>query len=353
MVNPVFSSRRSVAFYSLPWVIVIILHSFLLYYNFRLDLAYSIGDAVVFNVIFAIMGTGLWYVVQYNSPKEKGMLNLLINHAVVAIVFIFCWYAFSAFLLSFLHGPDQSYSDFLRATFTWRVTIGFIIYLVLLLAFFSFKFYDSLKEKELQQVQLQNYLREAELRSLKSQLNPHFIFNSLNSINALTVAAPEKAREMVVKLSEFLRYALKREGEMDMAKLSEELENARRYLDIEKVRFGKNLDYQEEITEDCLDILVPNYVLQPLLENAIKHGVYDSLEPVLVRLACKMNGQHLSLTLSNNFEKEKGKTRKGEGIGLKNIRNRLKLIYGKENLMSVKEQEGEFIVNISIPTTKP
>jgi two-component system, LytTR family, sensor kinase len=352
MLNPVFSSKRSLALYLIPWLIVIIFQAVLLHHNFQLSIPQAIGDAVIFNGIFAVMGTGLWYVVQYNAFSGKG--NLWVNHTIIGMVFILCWYGFSSFLLSLIHGSDAVYMDFLRGTFTWRISFGIIFYLVLLLAFFSFKIYDSLKEKELQQVQLQNYLREAELRSLKSQLNPHFIFNSLNSINALTVVAPDKAREMVVKLSEFLRYSLKREGETDMARLSEELENARRYLDIEKVRFGKNLIYQEEVQEECLDVMVPNYILQPLLENAIKHGVYDSLEPVVIRLTCEIKNQHIVFALSNNYEKESEKTRKGEGIGLKNIRNRLKLIYGKENLLYITSQDGNFVVNISIPkTTRP
>jgi two-component system, LytTR family, sensor kinase len=323
----------------------------LLYFTYQLDLSYAIADAAIFNGVFAIMGTSLWYLVQYSTISEKRYLYILMHHTSIGIIFILCWYGICTLLLSFMFGNAIEYIDFLRSTFTWRLAFGTMFYVALFLAFYSFKVNDFLKEKELQQAQLSNYLREAELRSLKSQLNPHFIFNSLNSINSLTISAPEKAREMVVKLSEFLRYSLKREGESDLAKLSEELENARRYLDIEKVRFGKNLIYKEEVCDKCLNIPVPSYVLQPLLENAIKHGVYDSLKPVEIHLKCGQIDDNLFLTLTNNFDKEPGKLRKGEGIGLRNIRNRLRLIYGNENLMKVYEHNGHFVVSLIIPQT--
>ncbi len=349
MIHAVFNSARSLLFYSIPWILVIIFHSMLLYFNFHFHPLQALTDGVVFNLVFAIMGTGIWYVVQYNNIHEKGAYNLFINHISIAVIFILCWYAFSTIILRSIFMNDAAYISFLNASFTWRIAFGSIIYLALLLIFYSFNFYDSLKEKELQQARMENYLREAELRSLKSQLNPHFIFNSLNSINALTVVAPEKAREMVVKLSEFLRYTLKREGELEKATLAEELENARRYLDIEKVRFGKNLIYQENIKDHCMSRLVPNFMLQPLLENAIKHGVYDSLEPVVIQLTCDTGEDYLSIALANTLDPDKGKPDKGEGIGLKNIRNRLKLIYGNEQLMKINKDNTQFIVNITIP----
>ena len=128
-------------------------------------------------------------------------------------------------------------------------------------------------------------VKEAELKSLKYQINPHFIFNSLNSISSLTISDPQKAQEMTIKLSSFLRSTLSK-NEKQKSKLSEEISNAKLYLDIEKVRFDDKFEFIEEVENACKDMEVPSMILQPLFENAIKHGVYESLEKVTIKMKC-------------------------------------------------------------------
>ena len=135
---------------------------------------------------------------------------------------------------------------------------------------------------------------------LKAQINPHFIFNSLNSISSLTLSSPEDAREMIVKMSEFLRYSLGQDSEQ--ISLRVELDQIKRYLDIEKVRFGDQLVFESVMDQECLEWPVPRLILQPLFENAIKHGLYESIETVTISLAGSKKGNNILLTISNNFD---------------------------------------------------
>jgi len=150
---------------------------------------------------------------------------------------------------------------------------------------------------------MKTLVKEAELKSLKFQINPHFIFNSLNSINSLTMSDPQKAGAMTIKLSDYLRFTLSK-NEKQKSKLKEEIDSTKLYLDIEKVRFGDKIEYVEEIQKKCLDVQVPSMILQPLFENAIKHGVYESLDKVGIKFSCSLNGDYLKVVVENEFDAE-------------------------------------------------
>jgi LytS/YehU family sensor histidine kinase len=152
---------------------------------------------------------------------------------------------------------------------------------------------------------------------------------------------------MTIKLSSFLRNTLSK-NEKQKSKLGEEINNAKLYLDIEKVRFTDKFEFVEKIKEECKELEVPSMILQPLFENAIKHGVYESLDKVTIKLLCGMEKEYFKITVENNYDSD-SVPRKGEGIGIKNIKNRLKLIYGQENLLTVEKNNNIFKVNIYIP----
>jgi LytS/YehU family sensor histidine kinase len=182
---------------------------------------------------------------------------------------------------------------------------------------------------------------------LRSQINPHFLFNSLNSISSLTITDPEKARDMVVKLSEFMRYALSRKDELPVS-LSNELENLRLYLEIEKVRFGDKLITEETIEKECLDFKIPVLLLQPLYENAVKHGVYESTESVKIMTNARINEGYVEITISNNYEDSPSQKR-GTGTGLLNVSRRLELYYGNKAIIKSTKENGLYTVSLYIP----
>jgi len=205
-----------------------------------------------------------------------------------------------------------------------------------------------LQAKTSEEHDLRTKIKEAELKMLKSQINPHFIFNSLNSINALTISAPEKASDMVVKLSDYLRYSIGK-SDRESNSLREELENITLYLEIEKVRFGKRLNLNMTIEEDCNNAQVPNMILQPLVENTIKYGINESLETINIGIKCSKQNSDLKIVISNNYDPDATITSGGEGVGLKNIQDRLMLTFGKNDLVSVVNRNHVFEVTLIIP----
>jgi sensor histidine kinase YesM len=133
-----------------------------------------------------------------------------------------------------------------------------------------------------------------------------------------------------------------------MTLLKDEIENTKLYLEIEKIRFGENLDFEIDINKECESTEVPSMILQPLIENAIKHGVYESIEKITISLACKREKGYLKIQVKNNFDPETA-PRKGKGIGLKNIQERLKLVYNQDNLLTYDKTNDLFTANIYIP----
>jgi LytS/YehU family sensor histidine kinase len=215
-----------------------------------------------------------------------------------------------------------------------------------LLAYYLFISIASLSEKNVKEAKLESLVKETELKMLQSQINPHFLFNSLNSISSLTVSDPEKARIMVIKLSDFMRYALARKDEL--VSFKSELDNLRLYLDIEKVRFGDRLIIEEQIEESCLNAMIPAMALQPLYENAVKHGVYESSESVVIKTTAKLDDGFLKIEISNNYDLN-STPRKGAGIGLANVSRRLELFYSSKNIMTCSKENGIFTVAMTIP----
>ena len=191
-----------------------------------------------------------------------------------------------------------------------------------------------MRETGQQQAQLETMLKESELEMLKSQINPHFIFNSLNSIASLTITAPNQAREMVVKLSDFLRYSLGKENHQ-LNTVEEEIANLMLYLEIEKVRFGDRLNVLADIDKSLWHLTLPNLILQPLIENSVKHGIYESLENVTIRVTAKYENDVLRVFMTNEFDPQ-AVSKKGKGIGLKMCANVCALFMGCRNWFSPK-----------------
>jgi LytS/YehU family sensor histidine kinase len=208
-------------------------------------------------------------------------------------------------------------------------------------------YYRNNKENQLKEVELKALVKESELNSLKSQINPHFLFNSLNSISSLTMIEPAKAQEMIIKLSEFLRYTTSHKEER-LTSLDEEIGNINRYLDIEKIRFGKRLLVKQTIDDSCRNLKLPGLILQPLLENALKYGVYESTEESIIEMICTCNSSSLSIVIRNQWDPE-FQSGKGEGIGLKNIRSRLRILYNRDDLFIIRKDHHIFEVNIVFP----
>ncbi len=348
MTNPFINSKKVLAAYCIAWFFIFLVHVTVLALFLNIPLFISLLDSAFFNGLYLLLGISLWYTVNFNSLENYNVIKIFLNHIAAATITSGLWILVGYYIMTNVVTGNNLYSNFLlKSSLVWRFLIGILYYTVIVAVDYVFIYYNNFQQKVLAEVELNALVKEAELKSLKYQINPHFIFNSLNSISSLTITNPQKAQDMTIKLSSFLRNTLSK-NERQKNKLKEEISNAKLYLDIEKVRFAEKFEFVEIIKEECKDVEVPSMILQPLLENAIKHGVYESLDKVTIKLSCGMEKEYFKITVENNFDPE-AVPRKGEGIGIKNIKNRLKLIYNQDNLLTVEKANNIFKVNIFIP----
>jgi two-component system, LytTR family, sensor kinase len=332
------------------WILIMGIHFFIFYFQYGFPFIISLSDSFITNGFFAVLGIPAWYVVRYSVPSPRTRYNLLFNHLASLTLINVIWISSCYSILGVLFGNYSLYKDFLVASIPYRIIGGFFFYILLCLGYYLVLYNFNLQVKLKEEAKLNELLKESELNMLRSQINPHFLFNSLNSISSLTITDPEKAREMLIKLSDFLRYSVSTNAK-GFTTLENEMVNIRRYLEIEKVRFGNKLDFEFKVTASCSHHQVPAMLLQPLFENAIKHGVYESTDQVRVEMDCRFEDGCLMIDIINDFEPG-AKARKGAGVGLKNIRERLKLLYKSDTLMKTSVLGNKYSVNLCLPELK-
>ena len=347
MDHPLTNNYRLLIFYTLFWAIIGITNFILLVIWYNVPLIYALLDTSTTFILFPLMGSSIWYSIRYNSLEDVSAGSLILFHFIAASILCAIWISITyAIFKPFMDDGNQ----YLANSLPFKIFGGYVMYAVFLVFFYAVNYYQSLKEKIKKEAQYKTLLREAELQALKSQINPHFLFNSLNSISSLTVSNPEKAQEMVINLSTFMRYSLTHE-QKEMVTFARELENIKLYLGIEKVRFGKKLNTEFMIDEHCLVAEIPNMILQPLFENAIKYGVYETTDQVTIKTTCRCEGNILKFTIVNDYDAS-SLQRKGEGIGLRNIRKRMQITYNQPDLIKIKDYKTSFEVQLII-TQKP
>ena len=207
------------------------------------------------------------------------------------------------------------------------------------------------RDAERRAAEARTLAREAELQALRIQINPHFLFNCLHSISALATIDGARARDMCIRLADFLRNSL-RLGECESIPLKEELALARNYLEVEQVRFGSRLTVEERIEPGCEDCAVPPLLLQPLVENAVKHGVAGLVEGGAIRLEARRRGDGVAILLENAFDAESAAGR-SLGLGLRNVRRRLTARYGEEAEMEAGPSGDRYRVSLRLPCETP
>jgi two-component system, LytTR family, sensor kinase len=263
--------------------------------------------------------------------------------------------AFPSALICLLHGwlLSQIFISHESAVSFWEQAAPFrcaVVYLLLLCFSMLLKMSGKLKDQlALQDLEhsTKALAREAELFYLRQQLQPHFLFNTLNSINALIGLQPEKAREMTVQLSDFLRKTIRTDHKKWIS-LSEEMEYIRQYLEIEVIRFGDRLQVAYELSEEALQLSMPQLILQPLLENAIKHGLYGTVEEVPISIKAFSKAQMLVVQVSNPYDSDY-RSSTGTGFGLEGTRRRLQLLFGRNDLLKIEAGADYYLVSLSIP----
>lgn len=325
---------------------MIIAHTIFLHLYYHFSVLVSAADSLIFNGLIAGLGFFYGYAFRFISLGSHSVNTFISYAALVLAGILLVLLGFKNLMLT-AFANQELFVLFISDTLLWRVTAAGFYFAIIILFYYLLKYSEDLQEKALNEANLQQIIQQTELDALKSQLNPHFIFNSLNSISSLTISNPEKAQQMVIKLSDFLRNSLQND-EKKTHTLSQELEVIRLYLDIEKIRFGDRLSINYEIPRECHSSQVPNMILQPLFENAIKFGLYETQGNVGIIINISLKDNHLIIIISNPYD-SKMQPLKGKGIGLKNTEQRLKIHYGLDHMMMTTKTSDTFSVMLHIP----
>jgi two-component system, LytTR family, sensor histidine kinase AlgZ len=314
--------------------------------GFRIGEAISLAWLLAFVSLFLYLP--VWYVLRAAPLRGGKVVRTVVTHAVAAVATSSVWVlagAGAARLSTPLWGPSfpSRYAEQVPVLFS----TGILLYLLSLALHAMLLAFEATREAARRALELQVLAREAELNALKAQIHPHFLFNSLNSISSLAGTDPRRAREMCLNLSEFLRKSLAF-GERKSVPVDEELALARAYLEVEGVRFGNRLSVESEVDSGGGPCLVPPLLLQPLVENAVRHGIAGTVEGGVIRLEARRTGNRLRILIENPCDPDAPPTR-GTGLGLVNVRRRLSARYGSDALFAARRLADRYLVVLSVP----
>ncbi len=337
------SKQKAISGYIGWWSFWILVHSIVLH---RMGWGWkiSVTDALISNFLLAIAGFVTENTYRFYRPGAGKRLQRMGYSIALTFAYLFSlnW------ILSHLYPENIAYQSFLDISLPLRYTFGLLMIALMTVTSWVFFFMQEQEENKIRKAEAEKLLRESELNSLRQQLQPHFLFNSLNSISALAGSQPQEARKMIQQLSDFLRGTLKKD-EQQLVKLSEELQHLNLYLEIEKVRFGNRLNTKIEADDFALNLTLPSLLLQPLVENAIKFGLYDTLDEITIHIHASSLQNALRIQISNPFDIQTAVPKKGLGFGLTAVQRRLQLIYARQDLLQTEQLGTTFQSTLLIP----
>lgn len=329
--------------FCISWFIWICVQELALY-QMGLSWFEALTDSIVSNALLIYVAMLMFTILRFYLPRTHSVLNLFFW----VIILTTGWFFASDKLISLIYGDNSHYQAVVKNTWPIRFAIGFLINGCISLVGYAYFNWQERSETEKKKTEAEQLSKEAELYKLRQQLQPHFLFNALNSINALIGSRPTEAREMVQQLSDFLRTTLKRE-EQQWIKLEDEIHSLQLYLEIEKVRFGHRLHTKLELDADAWSMQIPALLLQPLIENAIKFGLYDTTEESHIHLKAVASAGQLIISIENPFDPATAAAQKGTGFGLSSVQRRLYLMFGRNDLLQTNLNETIFRTTVLIP----
>ena len=346
---PVLQRRGRTTLYAALWLLIGGLLSALLVGQGGLDWAGALLVAVPLAAAYSFVCASAWYVARSTPLTSSGPLRLIATLLGASVLSSAAWLIVARawnYVLSRWGGVHVSYGEISGIIFGF----GILIYLLSLATSYVAAAGIQAQAAERRALEVQVLSREAELRLLRAQIDPHFLFNSLHSISALTAANPQGARRMCLLLAEFLRESLTL-GAQDRIPLERELMLASKYLEIERIRYGDRL--RVEIDGDGAGgCLVPSLLLQPLVENAVTHGIAHMLDGGVVRVRADRTAAGLHVQVDSPCDPDRPR-RKGTGVGLSNVRSRLRALHGSEATIDAVEENERWRVDITMPAIDP
>jgi two-component system sensor histidine kinase AlgZ len=342
-MHPLFQSRNTLLAYFCAWIPLGAMLGVVLSGAGHLDWRITLAIVAPVTLLLAFVCLTPWYLCRSLPLRGTSPLKLLLSHWIAGMfasgLVLFVVPFLLSLLARFRPGVERQFDPAFRAL----AGMCFLFFLLSVGLHYVLQAVEMSRRAEI-------LSREAELKALKAQVNPHFLFNSLNSISALTTIDPAKAREMCVRLSDFLRNSL-RLGERTSIPFGEELALANTYLEVEQVRFGSRLVVTRDFDAACQECSVPALLVQPLVENAIKHGIAGLSEGGQVRLSAHVIDGRLHFQVENPFDPDAPAQRKS-GFGILNVRNRLQARYGNSARLEIETSPGSYCVNLTLPCTK-
>jgi two-component system sensor histidine kinase AlgZ len=300
-------------------------------------------------LVYAFVCLSAWYVSRASPLTTSSAVRVLASWVVASAFASGLWLALATGWIAALNMLPAFAPAVVRYTqqLPFLFAIGLLLYLLALALHYVLLAIDAARQAERRQLELEILAREAELRALRAQIDPHFLYNSLNSISALTGSDAAGARRMCLLLAEFLRSTLDVSTRQRIP-LADELALAERYLNIEQVRFGARLKIERGVDGDAGACLVPPLLLQPLIENAVTHGIARLLDGGLIRLDVKRQNDQLAIVVENPCDSDAVSTRVG-GVGLDNVRRRLDAMFGRDARLETRVEMGLFSVELHLP----
>ncbi|HTZ74083.1 MAG TPA: histidine kinase [Candidatus Aquilonibacter sp.] len=351
-MHPILSQFRRLAMYLAAWIPIAALLAYLLAASSRLTRAEAWVLAIHLCLAYAFVCLSAYYECRALPLDKTSDVKLIFSHLAAGLVGTGIWLLAAKVLVielaqtSPFRGIDKRFSGAVPVL----VATGILLYLLSAASYYTFIAVTASHEAEARAIVAQVLARDAELKALKAQVNPHFLFNSLNSISALTSSDPAKAREMCILLGDFLRRTLGL-GAKTAIPLEEELSLIHAFIAVEKIRFGSRLEMLETVDPDAQSLMVPPLLLQPLVENAVVHGVANLVNGGWIQLNVKAGGGLLSVVVENEFDPE-APPRHRNGVGLSNVQQRLETRYGKRASMDVAANGERFRVSIAMPAER-
>ncbi|UKN02502.1 histidine kinase [Paracrocinitomix mangrovi] len=291
-----------------------------------------------------------YFIIRYNMVAKSLFViilwTLVMSLLAAILLELFQYYITEVIEVDFVNdvavSDDQSFD---WANFTFAVFRSILLFLLWTGFYLSFIFIEKSRNQEIQRLKLDASANEIELKNLRAQLNPHFLFNSLNSIRALVGLDPEQAKVAITRLSSLLRNSINL-GKHSIVKLEDELELVKNYLELEKIRFEERLKIDYKIDENCMSCEVPPLMLQTIIENSIKHGISKSIDGGEITVVGKCTDNSLVLTVSNPGTLNDNLAE--NGVGVANTKKRLEILYGENGSFNIEERDGMVYATIKI-----
>jgi sensor histidine kinase YesM len=347
-VHPILGRAERLASYLLAWTVVAVFAAAVLT---RFDLSWL--EALTFTVplflVYAFACLSAWYVCRAMPLRSSGLARVLASSGLTAIMSSAIWIAMARVWITML-AATPTFAD-ASARYDQQLpflfAMGVMLFLLAIAVHYALLAFEAVREAEQRRLQLEVLTRDAELRALRAQINPHFLYNSLNSISALTSSDPAGARRMCVLLGDFLRQTMAVSGHEGI-RLADEIALADRFLDIEQVRFGARLQVERRIDRETSECRVPPLILQPLVENAVAHGIAGLVEGGVIQVDVARHHGSLSIAIENPRDADAAPTAR-HGLGLENVRRRLGAMFGSAAKIETTARPDSFRVELELP----